>query len=132
MTQPCPYTEGSDEERDYYLGQLIPAVVFFAKLGTNMIFNCAYQASFGELMFPFYKKATAIGICNLVSRFFTIFASLSAELDRPWPGVIMLILLVLAFIDAFFLPSIAEEEEFENEINNFNAQMSEKGEKKDA
>ena len=119
MTEPCPYPSGSDEEKSYYLTKLIPGVVFFTKMGVNMIFYCAYLASFGEIMFPFYKKATAIGICNLVARFCTIFSSLYAELDRPWPGIITLIFLTIAFIDAFFLPSIAEEEELERKINEF-------------
>ena len=64
-------------------------------------------------MFPFYKKATAIGICNLVARTITVASSLAAEVDRPWPVVMLLIANGLAFIAAFFLPGIAEEEAIE-------------------
>jgi len=61
-------------------------------------------------MFPFYKKATAIGICNLVARTVTVASSLAAEVDRPWPVVMLLIANVIAFIGSFFLPGKAEEE----------------------
>ena len=60
-------------------------------------------------MFPFYKKATAIGICNFIARTVTIFSSLAAELDRPIPVCLLLITTFLAFINAFFLPSYDEE-----------------------
>ena len=61
-------------------------------------------------MFPFYKKATAIGICNFIARFVTIFASLAAELDRPWPAALLILANSIALINAFFLISYADEE----------------------
>lgn len=83
-------------------------------------------------MFPFYKKATAIGICNFISRFFTIFASLVSELDKPVPGIVLLVLIFIAFINSLFLPSIADEEELERKMNEGVDGMSEKeSEKKD-
>jgi len=82
-------------------------------------------------MFPFYKKATAVGICNLISRIFTIFASLAAELDRPAPGIIILVLIAVAFVNALFLPSIQEEEELEEKMNQDLDGTSQKGDKKD-
>ena len=60
-------------------------------------------------MFPFYKKATAIGICNFVARTVTVFSSLAAELDRPIPVCLLLVGTGIAFINAFFLPSYDEE-----------------------
>ena len=38
MTSPCPYPEGSDEAQAYYLAVLIPANVFFIKIGSSASF----------------------------------------------------------------------------------------------
>ena len=101
-----PYPEDSSKDREYYLGFLIPSIVFFTKIGVNFTFLNAYQASFGDnMIFPFYKRATAIGVCNFIGRALTILAPLAAELDRPLPASILLIINVIAFINAFFLPS---------------------------
>lgn len=82
-------------------------------------------------MFPFYKKATAIGICNLVARTITVASSLAAEVDRPWPVVMLLIANGLAFIAAFFLPGIAEEEAIEKAIKDANEAATELSSKRD-
>ena len=112
-----PYEEDSEEDREYYLQYLIPAVVFFTKVGVNTTFQNTYQASFGEnMIFPFYKRATAIGICNLVARSVTVSSSLVAELDRPWPAVLLISLTVIALIDSFFLPSYDDEVEYEKKL----------------
>jgi hypothetical protein len=65
------------------------------------------------MIFPFYKRATAIGVCNFIGRALTILAPLAAELDRPLPASILLIINVVAFINAFFLPSRNQEKEFD-------------------
>jgi len=57
------------------------------------------------MIFPFYKRATAIGICNFIGRALTILAPLAAELERPLPASILLIINIIAFINAFFLPN---------------------------
>ena len=49
------------------------------------------------MIFPFYKRATAIGICNFIGRALTILAPLAAELERPLPASILLI------INAFYI-----------------------------
>lgn len=112
-----PYDEDSDEDREYYLAYLIPAIVFIAKIGVNWTFQNTYQASFGEnMIYPFYKRATAIGINNLVARSVTVASSLVAELDRPWPAILLISVTVIAFIDIFFLPSYSEEEEYDKKL----------------
>lgn len=37
-----PYEEDSEEDREYYLGYLIPAVVFITKIGVNFSFQNIY------------------------------------------------------------------------------------------
>ena len=112
-----PYEPDSEDDREYYLSYLIPAIVFFTKVGVNITFQNIYQASFGEnMIFPFYKRATAIGICNLVARSVTVASSLVAEMDRPWPAVLLISLTALAFIDSFFLPSYDDEVEYEKKL----------------
>ena len=76
-----PHEHESTEDKEYYMGYTIPIIVFITKLGVNCSFQTNYAASFGDnLIFPFYKRATAIGICNLIARSLTIGASLCAEL----------------------------------------------------
>lgn len=66
-------------------------MVFIAKIGSNMSFQNVYAVSFNEnIIFPFYKRATAIGICNLIARGVTIAAPMVAELPRPWPAGFLL------------------------------------------
>ena len=72
---------------------MIPGIVFLAKIGVNFSFLNTYQASFNEnMIFPFYKRVTSIGICNFIGRTLTITAPLAAELPRPWPVSLLLIL----------------------------------------
>ena len=86
--------------------------MFFTKVGLNSHFQNCYTASFGDILFPFYKKATAIGICNLIARTVTIFSSLAAELERPIPLILLLSGVLLALITSIFLPSIEDEDNF--------------------
>ena len=39
-----------------------------------------------------------------------------AELDRPWPAVLLISLTVIALIDSFFLPSYDDEVEYEKKL----------------
>jgi hypothetical protein len=56
-------------------------------------------------MFPLLKRATAIGICNFVSRLITIFAPLAAELEKPLPTLCLLIVNMTALLISFTFPS---------------------------
>ena len=60
-------------------------------------------------MFPLLKRATAIGICNFVSRFFTIFAPLAAELEKPLPLLCLLIFNMTALLISLTFPSRQSE-----------------------
>ena len=69
------------------------------------------------MIFPFYKRATAIGICNFIARAFTILSSLAAELDRPLPAILLIGLTTIALIDSFFLPSKQMEDDYDDKMN---------------
>lgn len=47
----------------------------------------------------------------MVARTVTIFSSLAAELERPWPMILFIGSTLIALVTALFFPSIAEEEE---------------------
>ena len=86
------------------------------------------MSAYGEIMFPFYKRATAIGIVNFIARLVTALSSLAAELDRPWPVLLLIGSTAIALVTAFFLPSAAEEEEFEKALEAANSRpFSKKG-----
>jgi len=83
----------------------VPIIVLFCKVGTDMSFFNVYQGSFNEnYIFPFYKRVTTIGVCQFIARCITIGAFLIAELPRPIPSIVLLVLNGFAFICIFFLP----------------------------
>ena len=65
----------------------------------------ATLASCEAHMFPLLKRATAIGICNFVSRLVTIFAPLAAELEKPLPTLCLLIVNMTALLISLTFPS---------------------------
>ena len=88
------------------MAQTIPVVVFITKIGVNVTFQFAYQTTYtDDKVFPFYKRATAIGIVNFIARSLTILSSLAAELPRPWPASLLIGVNVIALITACFLPT---------------------------
>jgi hypothetical protein len=101
-----PYPADSIEDQDFNLKTLIPPVVFIAKVFINITFLNVYQISFNEdIIFPFYKRATATGIGNFVGRTLTIFAPLVAEIPKPVPAIFLLAINGIALIASIFLPS---------------------------
>ena len=116
---PAPYPEGNPKRDEYYLARIIPPFTLLAKVGTMITFSNAYQASYSDpRTFPLLKRSTGIGICNFVCRAATIFSPLVAELDKPVPTMIMIIVTEIAIFAAFTFPSAEEEEaEMENTID---------------
>ena len=113
VPEKSPYPEGSPQENTYYMGYAIPAVVFYTKIGVNFSFQNAYMASFKEnIVFPFYRRATAIGICNFVARGLTVLSTLAAEAPNPIPMSLLIGSTAIALIDVIFLPTYGEQEEF--------------------
>ena len=109
-----PYEQDTKEDEDYSLTYLIPAIVFMAKIFINTTFLLVYQSSFNEdIIFPFYKRATANGVCNFFARLLTVAAPLVAETPRPVPAIFLLVINSLSLIATFFLPSADDEIKFE-------------------
>lgn len=114
--EPSNEPEGSKAYLDHYNSYLVPAFVFICKLCNEASFVFIYQVSFTEdMIFPFYKRATSVGICNFIGRVITISAPVVAELDRPTPAICLLSFNGAAIIAAFFLPSRREEIDFGKE-----------------
>jgi hypothetical protein len=54
---------------------LMPILTMLTKFGSGAAMLTTYTASFGdESVFPSKKRATAIGICNIIARTITVFA----------------------------------------------------------
>jgi len=124
---PSGHPVGSKADREYHLGYLIPALIFMIKIGVNTSFLAAYRASFNEdFIFPFFKRATAVGICNFIARSFTILAPLCAEIPTPGPIIIHIFINLIAFITCFTLPSKEEGEEFLVELDLFMKSIEER------
>ena len=94
------------------LDYVTPAFLFFLKISINTTFMNTYHCSFNmDQLFPFYKRATSIGICNFVARCFTVAAPLVAELQAPLPIAILLAINGVALLVTFTLSSDDSKEE---------------------
>ena len=74
----------------------MPILCFLTKFGIAMSFLNSYFASYlEENIFSPEKRATAIGICNLVARGIQAFAPMLNELHDPIPISMVCIVLVI-------------------------------------
>ena len=108
-----PYPEGSAQDIEYYQRITVPVSIFFEKIFISAAFLNVYQVGFNEdVIFPFYKRATSIGIVNFIARVVTISAPMVAEVDKPLPQIILVTFISVALICSFFLPSKQDQEDF--------------------
>jgi len=56
-------------------------------------------------MFPQEQRATATGICNFIARSLTILSPIVAELDEPYPVLLISLSGTIAFLVASSLPN---------------------------
>ena len=83
-------------------------------MGVNLTFQFAYYVSFNNSKtFPVLKRTTAIGICNFTARLFTMLAPVVAELDRPIPIIMVIVITLIALITSFTFPSDKKPEKRE-------------------
>ena len=82
----------------------MPWMIFVAKFGTASGFLLSYMASFSDKrIFPIEKRATGVGICNLIGRSLTITAPMINELIEPPPMVFFIIVITCAWMYNFTL-----------------------------
>jgi hypothetical protein len=80
----------------------MPWAIFIAKFGTASGFLISYMASFSEnRIFPIEKRATAIGLCNLIARSITSIAPMVNELEEPEPMYFFIGFMFLAWLYNF-------------------------------
>ena len=95
-------------EDRYFLGykitphKLMPCFTMITKFGMGVAMLCCYSACYSDdNIFPADKRATAIGICNIVARSLTIFASQVNELKPPLPMLTFNTIIGIALISSF-------------------------------
>lgn len=100
----------------------MPWAIFVAKFGTATGFTLSYIASFSDKrIFPIEKRATAVGICNLIGRSLTSFAPMINEITDPPPLVFFVLVMGCAWCYNWTmnLPEIPEvKKEVKKEIKN--------------
>ena len=80
----------------------MPILTMLTKFGIGAAMLTTYSASFGdENIFPSKKRATAIGICNIIARSVTIFAPQVNELSAPIPMLFFIASTSFALIISF-------------------------------
>ena len=80
---------------------LFPMLVLIAKLGLTSIYNINYLAN--PHLFPVLFASRALGYCNFLARFSTIFAPQVAEIQSLVPMTIFTCLCCLGFVASQFL-----------------------------
>lgn len=65
-------------------------------------------------IFPADKRATAMGICNIVARMVTIIAPEVNELKQPLPIMILGAVLVMSLLSSFSFASISSNKQKAN------------------
>lgn len=75
---------------------LFPLFILVAKFGISSAFNIVY-VSHSEV-FPVLFAATALGICNFITRIFTGISPILAQIEEPFPMVIFTLLSLLGII----------------------------------
>jgi len=110
------FESGSQQDREYYKRCVIPFLIFMIKIAYGAVFLNSFQANYNkDVIFPFYKRTTSIGIINFIARAFTIGAPLVAELERPIPAYVLLSINSVALFVCFFLPSSQDEQKADKE-----------------
>lgn len=72
------------------------------KFGLGAAMLSCYSACYSDdHIFPLKKRATAIGICNIVARSITILAPQVNELKAPLPMLTFIAIIAVAFIASF-------------------------------
>ena len=79
----------------------VPVIVGFARLGVNCSFVTLYMTH--SRYFPTLFAVTSMGIANIITRFFVVFAPLAAELDFPTPMIIFTLMQFAGFVSSFFI-----------------------------
>ena len=80
----------------------MPAFTMITKFGMGVAMLSCYSACYSDdNIFPADKRATAIGICNIVARSLTIFSSQVNELKPPLPMLTFNTVVGIALISSF-------------------------------
>ena len=80
----------------------MPILTMLTKFGIGAAMLTTYSASFGdEHIFPSKKRATAIGICNIIARSVTVFAPMVNEFPVPIPMLFFIASTSFALIISF-------------------------------
>ena len=72
---------------------LFPMFILIAKFGISSAFNILYVSH--STVFPVLFSATALGMCNFVTRIFTAISPILAQIEEPLPVLIFLVLSML-------------------------------------
>ena len=75
---------------------VFPVMILIAKFGVSSAFNICYVSH--SDVFPVLFSATALGICNFVTRVFTGVSPILAQMDEPYPMITFLMLSLVGVV----------------------------------
>jgi len=80
---------------------IFPTLVLMAKFGVTVAFGICYNSN--SALFPVLFSATAMGVCNMLARFCSIFAPQVAEIQSMLPMIIFTGLSFLTMVLSSFI-----------------------------
>ena len=99
-------------QRELPIEKLMPVFTMVTKFGLGAAMLSCYSACYSDdQIFPLKKRATAIGICNIVARSITILAPQVNELKAPLPMLTFIAIIAVAFIASFSFIAANEMEQ---------------------
>jgi len=75
---------------------MMALMISLSRVGCTMAYNTGYISI--SRLFPTQYVSTVMGLVNVVGHVFACFAPLVAEIEAPYPFIIFLFLLVVAFV----------------------------------
>ncbi len=111
-TEESPYEKGSSEDEEYSKRITVPVSAFVAKCGAHALFGVTQFDIFSNpRTFPPAKRATGAGICLCIGFVLSMAAPITANVNQPYPIVVVLSLGVIAMGCSFLFPADDREED---------------------
>ena len=80
---------------------IFPVLILIAKFGISSAFNILYVSH--PSVFPTLFGATALGMCNFVTRIFTAISPIMAQIEQPLPIAAFIVLSMIGTIIVWWI-----------------------------
>ena len=106
-----------EENEIYFVNIGIPLALIFLSMACQVGFTSVTQSAYqDDRIFPFKRKATAINVIILLSKFFTIGVSFVNEMYEPIPILVLVVLSIIGLSLTLAFPTKVEHDLMNKEL----------------